>query len=77
MREHGELQSVVEQSIDCLEAMFSGSVDLLAMSRASRDFHANRFSLEAHNESLRQIYAAVLKGTTPPLVPLPACASSL
>jgi len=61
-RESGGLQSVIEQSIDRLEAMFSNQADLAAMSCAARALHAKRFSPEARNQCLLRLYAAALAG---------------
>lgn len=61
MRERGELDMVVEQAVERLEAMISGGVDLEAMRRAARRFHAERFSPEVRNQRLRQLYAAALE----------------
>jgi len=62
MRARGEFETVVEQSVDWLEKMISGQVDLEAMSRAARQLHREQFSPEARNEKLLRVYTAALNG---------------
>ena len=56
----GAFDGVVEQSVHYLEQMISGAVDLEAMRREARRFHAERFSPEARNPKLLAIYAKAL-----------------
>ena len=64
MRERGDLRMVVEQSVDRLEALISGGVNLDAMSRAARALHAERFSPEVRNRKLLRVYEAALTSET-------------
>lgn len=58
----GALQMVIEQSVEYLEKMISGQVDMQAMRQAARRLHRERFSPEARNAKLRQIYNRALGG---------------
>jgi len=60
MRDRGELQTVVDQAVDRLEMMISGGVDLVAMGRAARTLHAERFASEVRNAELLGIYQDAL-----------------
>lgn len=64
MRERGELQTVVDQSIDRLETMFNDRARLTEMGHAARALHTARFSPEARNRRLLQLYEAALKAET-------------
>lgn len=55
-RERGGLQVVVDQTVDRLEEMIAGRFDITQMRVASRALHAERFSPEARNRTLRRIY---------------------
>jgi glycosyltransferase involved in cell wall biosynthesis len=57
--ERGVLDNLIEQSINCLERMISGDVDLRKMSAAAQTFHREVFSIEVRNGKLRQIYNRV------------------
>lgn len=59
-RARGELEIVVEESVDRLEMMISGTVDMAQMRDAARAFHAERFSPQARNQQLRAIYQGAL-----------------
>jgi glycosyltransferase involved in cell wall biosynthesis len=61
--ERGVLDNLVEQSINCLERMISGDVDLRKMSAAAQTFHREVFSVEVRNRKLRQIYRRVAGAT--------------
>ena len=61
MRERGELEIVVEQTVDRLDEMISGRVDVAAMREAARRFHAECFSPKQRNRELRRIYAAAAR----------------
>lgn len=60
IRERGGLQTIVDQSVAVLERMISGEVDLPAIGKAARQFHADHFAPEVRNARLRQIYAAAI-----------------
>lgn len=60
IRERGGLQMIVDQSVAILERMIVGEVDLLAMGKAARQFHAEHFAPEVRNARLRQIYSAAI-----------------
>ena len=60
MRERGELDVVVEQAVERLEAMISGQVDVATMRQAARRLHAERFSPPVRNQKLLHLYAAAL-----------------
>lgn len=60
MRERGELEPVVGQIVERLEAMVNGSVDVVAMRGAARQLHAERFSPPVRNQKLLRLYAAAL-----------------
>jgi glycosyltransferase involved in cell wall biosynthesis len=62
MRERGELQTVVDQSIDRLEAMFNDRARLVEMGNAARTLHADRFSPDARNRRVLRLYEAALQG---------------
>ncbi len=62
IRERGGLQTIVDQSVSILERMMAGEVDLLAMGKAARQFHAEHFAPEVRNTKLRQIYKAAIAG---------------
>jgi glycosyltransferase involved in cell wall biosynthesis len=64
MRERGEFQTVVDQSVDRLEAMFNDRARLIEMGQAARALHAVRFSPEARNRRLLRLYEAALKTET-------------
>ena len=57
--ETGVLNGLIEQSIDCIDRMISGGVDLRKMSAAAQTFHREVFSVEVRNRKLRQIYNRV------------------
>jgi glycosyltransferase involved in cell wall biosynthesis len=61
LRARGDLQSVVEQSVDRLEAMFADRPRLAAMGQAARALHARAFSPEVRNRKLLRLYDAALK----------------
>ena len=58
LRGRGELNPMIEQSVDRLEEMISGRVDPGAMRRAAQQFYEDRFTPERRNEKLRALYAA-------------------
>jgi len=64
MRERGEFQTVVDQSVDRLEAMFNDRSRLIEMSQAARALHAARFAPEVRNRRLLRLYEAALKMET-------------
>jgi glycosyltransferase involved in cell wall biosynthesis len=57
--ENGVLDNLIEQSINCLEMMISGEMDLRKMSAATQAFHREVFSIEVRNRKLRDIYRRV------------------
>lgn len=61
LRARGDLQSVVEQSVDRLEMMFADRPRLAAMGQAARALHARAFSPEVRNRKLLRLYDAALK----------------
>jgi glycosyltransferase involved in cell wall biosynthesis len=61
MRESGELDGVVDALVDRLEPMVSGDVDVDELRRGARRLHAERFSPEARNAKLHEIYARALR----------------
>jgi glycosyltransferase involved in cell wall biosynthesis len=63
LRARGDLKTVVEQTVDRLEAMISGRADLTAMGRAARARHAAKFAPEVRNARLLHIYQAALDFT--------------
>lgn len=60
-RERGELKGVTEEAVHYLESMINGEVDLAAMRRAARTFHATHFSPQARNRKLMRIYETALE----------------
>ncbi len=60
-REAGELAGVVNDLVDRLELMVSGTVDLDDLRRGARRLHAERFSIEVRNAKLRAIYNRALQ----------------
>jgi glycosyltransferase involved in cell wall biosynthesis len=64
MRQRGELQTVVDQSIDRLDALFNHRALLDSMGRAALTLHAERFSPEVRNRKLRRLYEAALTSET-------------
>ncbi len=67
IREQGGLQIIVDQSVTILERMIRGDVDLSAMGKAARQFHAKHFAPEVRNARLREIYAAAIADDMRPL----------
>jgi glycosyltransferase involved in cell wall biosynthesis len=63
-RQRGDLQIVVDQAIDRLEAMISGQVDLETMGQAARQLHTEQFSPEVRNQRLLRLYQAALGSET-------------
>jgi glycosyltransferase involved in cell wall biosynthesis len=61
-RARGELRPLVEESAELVEGMISGGTDHLAMGRAARELHAERFAPELRIARLRSIYARALGG---------------
>jgi len=61
MRERGELDAVVAQAVDRLDAMITGQADIQAMRRAARQFHAECFSPGVRNRKLLSLYNAAAK----------------
>ena len=59
-RARGDLNVVVDEAVERLDAMICGDVDMDAMRVAARSFHAERFSPRARNKKLRAIYARAL-----------------
>jgi glycosyltransferase involved in cell wall biosynthesis len=57
--EQGAFDGLVEQSVDCIDRMIRGDVDLQAMSTAAQAFQREVFAVEARNRKLRQIYQRV------------------
>lgn len=60
LRARGDLQMVVDQTVDRLEAMISGGADLAALGRAARTLHAEKFTPEVRNAKLLRLYQAAL-----------------
>jgi glycosyltransferase involved in cell wall biosynthesis len=60
IRERGELQTVVDQSLDRLEKMYADRTKLTAMGQAARALHAECFSPEVRNRKLLQVYQAAI-----------------
>jgi glycosyltransferase involved in cell wall biosynthesis len=61
-RLRGELRPLVEQAAELVEGMISGTTDHLAMGRAARQLHAERFAPEVRNARLMRLYARALEG---------------
>lgn len=55
-RERGELQELVDQAVDRLQAMIDGTVDVERMRSAAREFHRVHFAPEVRNARLRELY---------------------
>lgn len=64
LRDRGDLQTVVDQSVDRLEAMFADRSRVAAMGRAARDLHARQFSPEVRNRKLLRLYETALTSET-------------
>ena len=60
MRDRGDFQTVVDQSVDRLDAMYNDREYLSEMGNAARALHAARFSPEARNRKLLRLYDAAL-----------------
>lgn len=59
-RERGDMKTLIEQAVHYLETMLANRAQLPAMQSAARRFHAERFSPEARNGRLLNIYAEAL-----------------
>lgn len=57
--ELGDFNDLIEQSVDRLERMLLGEVDLRAMSAVAQEFHREVFSIDVRNRRLRQVYRRV------------------
>ncbi len=64
MRERGDLEPVVEQAVDRLDAMISGRMDVEAMRRSARDLHAERFPAGAQPKTDGDLRGGVVKRLT-------------
>lgn len=60
-RTKGELRSLVEESVEVLDAMMCEKMDLSAMQKAACAFHLECFSPRARNKKLRAIYREALQ----------------